>query len=191
MIRARRRTLAEEPGLFAQIKVEQDYSPSICSDGGVGCVLGLYTEACTVPGSDIASTITAVDVHYLVFNTKERRVLLTRVVVIPMPYKSDKPTLRVRKNVPSTKAVTHKAPPNKTSLEWLKYGLETRRHETKGWLLLLHVVELEELNLLPKENKKAKWARIMTDYHCQLAYLEGLQHALGDAYKDPREYKGV
>jgi hypothetical protein len=153
---------------------------SICSDGGVGCVLGLHTEACTVPGSDIASTITAVDVHYLVFNTKERRVLLTRVVVIPMPYKSDKPTLRVRKNVPSTKAVTHKAPPNKTSLEWLKYGLETRRHETKGWLL--HV--LEELNILPK-------ARIMTDYHCQLAYLEGLQHALGDAYKDPREYKGV
>jgi hypothetical protein len=131
MIHARRWTLAEEQGLFAQIKVgdwvevEQDYSPSICSDGGVGCVLGLHTEACTVAGSDIASTITAVDVHYLVFNTKERRVLLTRVVVIPMLYKSDKPTLRVRKNVPSTKAVTHKAPPHKTSLEWLKYGLET------------------------------------------------------------------
>ncbi len=195
MIHARRRTLAEEQGLFAQIKVgdwvevEQDYSPSICSDGGVGCVLGLHTEACTVPGSDIASTstITAVDVHYLVFNTKERRVLLTRAVVIPMPYKLDKPTLRVRKNGPSTKAVTHKAPPNKTSLEWLKYGLEMRRHETKGWLLNV----LEELNILPKENKIAKWARIMTDYHCQLAYLEGLQHALGDAYKDPREYKGV
>jgi hypothetical protein len=33
--------------------------------------------------------------------------------------------------------------------------------------------------------------RIMTDYHCQLAFLEGLQHALGDAYKDPREYTGV
>ncbi len=62
MIHARRTTLAEEQELFAQIKVgdwveaEQDYSPSICSDGGVGCVLGLHTEACTVPGSDIAST---------------------------------------------------------------------------------------------------------------------------------------
>jgi hypothetical protein len=150
-----------------------------------GCVLGLHTEACTVPGSDIASTITVVDVHYLVFNTKERRVQLTRVVVIPMPYKSDKPTLRVRQTGPGTKAVTHKAPANKTSLEWLKYGLETRRYETKGWLLNV----LEELNILPKENKIAKWTRIMTDYHCQLAYLEGLQHALGDAYKDPREYE--
>jgi hypothetical protein len=62
-----------------------------------------------------------------------------------------------------------------------------RRHETKGWLL--HV--LEELNTLLKANKIAKWARIMTDYNCQLAYLQGLEHALGDAYKDPREYTGV
>jgi hypothetical protein len=82
MVHARRRTLAEEQGLFAQIKigdwveVEPDYSPSICSDGGVGCVLGLHTEPCTVLGSDIATTISAVDVHFLVFNTKERRVFL-------------------------------------------------------------------------------------------------------------------
>ncbi len=142
MIHGRRRTLAGEQGLFAQIKVgewvevEQDYSPSICSDGGVECILGLHTEACTVPGSDIASTITAVDVHYLVFNTKERRVQLTCVVVIPMPYKSDKPTLRVRQNGPSTKAVTHKVSPNKTSLEWLKYGLETRRREANARLAI-------------------------------------------------------
>jgi hypothetical protein len=38
---------------------------------------------------------------------------------------------------------------------------------------------------------KLPWARIMTDYNCQLAYLQRLEHALGDAYKDPREYTGV
>ncbi len=81
MVHARRRTLAEEQGLLAQIKVgdwvevEPDYSPSICSDGGIGCVLGLHTEECAVQGSEIACIITGVDVHYLVFNTKERRVL--------------------------------------------------------------------------------------------------------------------
>jgi hypothetical protein len=78
----------------------------------------------------------------------------------------------MRQTVSTKKPGTLKAPPNKTSLEWLKYGLETRRHETQGWLL--HV--LEEHNILPKDNKVAKWTRIMTDYHCQLAYLEGLQH---------------
>jgi hypothetical protein len=69
-----------------------------------------------------------------------------------------KPTLRVRKNATSTKTVVQKAPPNKTSLEWLKYGLETRRHETQGWLLQV----LEEHNILPTGNKIAKWGRIMT-----------------------------
>ena len=194
MVHARRKTLAEEQGLLAQIKVgdwvevEPDYSPSICSDGGIGCVLGLHREECAVPGSVVACTITAVDVHYLVFNRKERRVLVSRAIVIPMPYKADKPNLRARKNsCSSTKVVAHKAPPQKTSLEWLQYGLETRRHETPGWLLKL----LEEHNILPTDNKVAKWARIMTDYNCQLAYLQGLQHALGAAYKDPRDYTGI
>ncbi len=108
MVHARRKTLAEEQGLLAQIKVgdwvevEPDYSPSVCSDGGIGCVLGLHREECAVPGSVVACTITAVDVHYLVFNRKERRDLVTRMIVIPMPYKADKPTIRVRKNASST-----------------------------------------------------------------------------------------
>jgi hypothetical protein len=45
--------------------------------------------------------------------------------------------------------------------------------------------------MLPPGNKIAKWSRVLTDYHCQLAYLEGLKHASGDTYKDPRKYKGV
>jgi hypothetical protein len=46
MVHPKRRTLAEKHGLFAQIKVgdwvevEPEYSPGMCSDGGVGCVLG-------------------------------------------------------------------------------------------------------------------------------------------------------
>ena len=193
MVHSKRKTLAEEQGLFAQIKVgdwveiEPDYSPGICSDGGAACVLGIHTEPTNVVGGSVANIITAVDVHFLVFNTKERRVLLERVVVIPMPYKMHKPNLRVRKSGTSTSTVVPKAAPDRTSLEWLKYGLESRRHEKEGWLLL----KLEELNILPANNKSAKWARVLTDYHCQLAYLEGLKHALGAAYKDPREYHGV
>ncbi len=62
MVHARRRTLAEEQGLFAQIKigdwveVEPDYSPSICSDDCIGCVLGLHNEPC-VPWSDLISLL--------------------------------------------------------------------------------------------------------------------------------------
>jgi hypothetical protein len=75
-----------------------------------------------------------------------------------MPYKMNKPTLRVRTN--SSCVRQPKAPSQKTSLEWLKYGLETRRHEKEGWLLQL----LEEHNILPANNKIAKWSRVMTDY---------------------------
>ncbi len=103
-------------------------------------------------GGGVANIITAVDVHYLVFNTKERRVLLVRVVEIPMPYKLLEPTLRARKPSTSTRKDQHKAVPNKTSLEWLKFGLESRRHERAGWLLQL----LEEHNILPTNNKVAK-----------------------------------
>jgi hypothetical protein len=66
MLHSKRKTLADEQGLFARIKVgdwvevEPDYSSGICSDGGVGCVLGLHTEQCGVVGSDVPTIITAV-----------------------------------------------------------------------------------------------------------------------------------
>jgi hypothetical protein len=43
---------------------------------------------------------------------------------------------------------------------------------------------------LKADDKDALWQRILSDYAYQLSYLEGLQGALGNAYKDPREYKG-
>jgi hypothetical protein len=96
MMHPRRRTIIEEQGILATIKVvdwidaESDYSVAITSDGGIGCVFGLHEELHGVEG--VQRTV-AVDVHYIVDNRKERRVLLKRCVVIPMPYKSDKVVL--------------------------------------------------------------------------------------------------
>jgi hypothetical protein len=174
MVHAKRKTLADEQGLFAQIKigdwveVEPDYSPVICSDGGVACVLGLHTEICNVVGGNVANIITAVDVHFLVFNTKERRVLLSRVVVIPMPYKMQKPTLRARKISNSTKIVLHKAATAKQNIVGMaevRVGNETarkarmavagtrapskenQRNQSKGTLQLLHLRNILALRL--------------------------------------------
>ncbi len=98
MVHAKRRTIAEEQGLFAQIKIgdwveiEPDYSPGICSDIGVACALGLHTEPTNVVGGGVANIITAVDVHFLVFNTKERRVLLERCNTYALQNSQTKPT---------------------------------------------------------------------------------------------------
>ena len=104
-----------------------------------------------------------------------------------MPFKEDKPTLRTRKK-PSSKAVPiATAPPTRTAMEWLKFGLESNRHTKPGWLRDV----LRSHNLLHPDDKNALWQRIMSDYNCQQAYLEGLQGALGKDYKDPRDYKGI
>jgi hypothetical protein len=89
MVHPRRRIIIEEQGILATIKVgdwidaESDYSVGLTSDGGIGCVFGLHEELHGVEGVPRAI---AVDVHYIVDNRKERRVLLKRCVVIPMPY---------------------------------------------------------------------------------------------------------
>jgi hypothetical protein len=35
------------------------------------------------------------------------------------------------------------------------------------------------------------WKRVLSDYRCQLAFLEGMKEVLADSYTDPREYRGV
>jgi hypothetical protein len=40
-------------------------------------------------------------------------------------------------------------------------------------------------------NREALWKRILSDYKCQLAAIEGMRLALGDKFIDPRDYKGV
>ena len=176
MVHAKRKSIVEEQGFLATVKigdwveVESDYSPGINSDGGVGCVYGLHRKA--VPG-ELVPRVIALDIHYLIFNRKERRVALCRCVVIPMPFKEDKPALRVRtKQAP---IVIYEPPPDKTPLEWLKYGLQSNRHTKPGWLRDL----LLEHNLLKQDDKPAMWQRVLSDYQCQLSYMEGLQGALG------------
>ncbi len=187
MVHPRRRTIIEEQGILATIKIgdwidaESDYSVGIISDGGIGCVFGLYEE---VHGMEGAKRTVAVDVHYIVDNRKERRVLLKRCVVIPLPYKSNKVVLRTRK-VPAV--LPSPAPPQKSPLEWLKYGLEMKLHTKNGWLRDLLVT----LNLLKPDDKKELWARVLSDYKCQLSCLEGMKEVLGDEFVDPRDYKGT
>jgi hypothetical protein len=97
---------------------------------------------------ELVPRLSALDIHYVVFNRKERGVALRRCVVIPMPFKEDKPSLRVRaKQAPS---VMHTAPPDRTPLEWLKHGLESNRHTTQDWLWDL----LLEHNLLKADDKR-------------------------------------
>ena len=59
-------------------------------------------------------------------------------------------------------------------------------HHRKGWLK----EELIKHELLA-ETKSALWARVLSDYACTEAARAGMEQALGDQYKDPREHKGV
>ena len=135
MVHEKRKSIVEEQGFLATIKigdwveVESDYSPGLNSDGGIGCVFGLHKDPVL---GELVPRLSALDIHYVIFSRKERGVALSRCVVIPMPFKDDKPALRVRtKQAP---IVIHTAPPDRTPLEWLKYGLQSNRHTKPGWL---------------------------------------------------------
>jgi hypothetical protein len=49
-----------------------------------------------------------------------------------MPFKADKVSLRTRPSLSNTKTVV--APPDRTPIEWLQFGLESSRHTKIGWL---------------------------------------------------------
>jgi hypothetical protein len=103
-----------------------------------------------------------------------------------MPYKQGVSTLRLRPGLKGQKVVTHVPPPIRTQIGWLEYGLQTRKHERKGWLK----EELHKRKLLV-DNKAALWARVLSDYACTEAAREGMERALGQNYVHPREHKGV
>jgi hypothetical protein len=163
MVHSRRQTLIENQALLAKIKVgdwvfgTEDMSPGINSEGGYGCI------AATHPTEQIGNakpTVESFDIHWLIANRFERRVKVSRLTVVPMPYKSPVPTLRFKKQ-PKQIDVFVKPPPERTRIEWLEYGLKTRKHESKGWLK----EELQRRKLLP-ETKAALWARVLSDYAC-------------------------
>jgi hypothetical protein len=102
-----------------------------------------------------------------------------------MPYKEAVPTLRPRKQ-PKLIDVYQKPSPNRSRIEWLEYGLQTRKHETNGLLKNESITH----NLL-LDTKAAIWARVLSDFACLQAAREGMDKALGAKYVDPREHKGV
>ena len=190
MLHGRRQTIIEEQGLLARIKVgdwvfaTEDMSPGMNSEGGYGCVTaGNFKEKT----GDQEPVLANVDVHWLISNRHERHVCLDRLTVVAMPYKDAKPSLRARKEPKSQQVVTKLPPPLRTQIEWLEFGVQTRKHERKGWLK----EELVEKHKLIPDTKAALWSRILADYACTEVAREGMRKVLGDKYVDPREYKGV
>ncbi len=74
MVHAKRKSIVEEQGFLASIKigdwvdVESDYSPGLTSDGSIGCVYGLHAE--TVLGAIVPRSTYALDTHYVIFIEK-------------------------------------------------------------------------------------------------------------------------
>ena len=114
MVHARRPTLGDLADALNRIKigdwveVEGDFTTGYCSNGGIGCVTSVY-NICEGPS---ATQNPKLDVHYLLTNTREKHVNLERVTVIPMPYRTAKPTTRTRKctvqqapNIPTVKLI--------------------------------------------------------------------------------------
>ena len=73
-----------------------------------------------------------------------------------------------RKTLKTTKSVIQVDDPGRTAVEWLKFGLESRRHKKRGWLKEC----LRSSSLFgPSENDV--WRRVINDYKSQLAHIEG------------------
>ena len=196
MVHLRRKTLFEEEGVNAIVKVgdwvqiESDYSVGICSDGGVACVTDVHCGLCPCPLVADRKMVEAVNVHYLIYGRKERNVCVKRLTVIPMPYTSSVMPLRSRKQhrKPKDVAIIDK-PPQRSPIEWLQHGLETRRHERRGWLKLILIK-----HGLIQDNKISIWKRVIVDYKCQQACIGGMMAActaMGTTFKDPRQHVGT
>jgi hypothetical protein len=121
-----------------------------------------------------------------------------RITVTVMPYKDLTSAKRRKRDVPTVvedvlpdrcrmrQRPNEREAPIKSPLEWLKSGLSSRAHEKPGWLR----DKLLQLNLL-EANNEALWKRVLSDYKCQLAAIEGMQLTMGTDFVDPRETRGV
>jgi hypothetical protein len=161
------------------VEVAYEYAPGTCSDGGVAFIMAIdYNEAgranCTVIDKRI-----------------EKFVDQARITVTIMPFKDSTSANRKKRDaVPllvGTDVLPGRVhePPERSNLEWLEYGLKSRTHEKKGWLK----DKLLEYDLM-EATDEALWKRVVSDYKCQLAGIEGMRLALGVSFKDPRETKG-
>jgi hypothetical protein len=85
MQHCRRKTLIEEQGMLAKVRIgdwvfaTEDMSPGMNSEGGYGCVIkGSYKELV----GDLEPLLASVDIHWLIANKLERHVKLERLTVV-------------------------------------------------------------------------------------------------------------
>ena len=128
-------------------------------------------------------------VGYVLDKRIETGIDASRITVTIMPYKDKTSTKRARhepvKIVDEEDVSRLVVTPDRTPLQWLEYGLKSRTHEKRGWLR----EKLLSYDLM-EPNREALWKRILSDYKCQLAAIEGMRLALGENFTDPRDYKG-
>jgi hypothetical protein len=189
MVHAWRKTKFEEEGINAVVKagdwvqIASDYTPGICSDGGVACVTAVHCGEEQCPLIPERKIVLEVDVHYLIYGRRERGVLVSRLTVIPMPYTSAQMPLRKRVRHKHVDIVHIDSPPQRQPLEWLQYGLESRRHEKRGWLKQL-LIYYELL----KDTKEDLWKCVFSDDRCQqaciIAGMKAACEAMGDPFVD-------
>ena len=116
MVHKRSKTAWEEKGskgklsIGVWVNVSYDYQPGTCSDGGVGCIVGV--EAAVDETDDEAAVDDAqkLTVKYLMFGRTEKDINLTRVTVIPMPFKEGTPSLRPRREKTGTPEIRDDRP---------------------------------------------------------------------------------
>ena len=170
------------------VEVEEDYSPGRCSEGGVGSIIRIHRGADPDQSDLMLEESTVVDVKYMLTGWVENQIPLTRLHNVPFVLKEpiSRKDLRPRQQKcdRSQDSLTQVSDPRRTPVEWLKYGLESRRHEKRGWLK----EALQSSSLLGRSENDV-WRRVISDYKSQLAHIEGMR-AFADhmnlAFEDPR-----
>ncbi len=162
------------------VEVAYEYAPGTCSDGGVAFIMAIDKDE---SGRAICT------VSYIIDSRIEKFVDQSRITVTIMPYKDSTSANRRKRDVPQVEVEVRPdrvyEAPERSNLEWLEFGLKSRTHEKKGWLK----DKLLEYDLM-EATDEALWKRVLSDYKCQLAGIEGMQLALGSKFKDPRETMG-
>ena len=103
MIHRRKKSVWEEKGSMAKlsvgvwVNVMYDYQPGTCSDGGVGCIVHVERAIDETDDEAPVEDSQKVTVKYLMFGRVEKDIPLTRITVIPMPFKDASPSLRPRR----------------------------------------------------------------------------------------------
>jgi hypothetical protein len=162
------------------VEVAYEYAPGTCSDGGGAFIMAIAEDDA---GRKICT------VSYILDKRIEKYVDQARITVTIMPFKDSTSANRNQRDVqqhePDVLPDRVYEPPERSNLEWLEYGLKSRTHEKKGRLK----EKLLKYGLM-EATDEALWKRVMSDYKCQLAGIEGMRLALGATFKDPRETKG-